>query len=74
MKITESILDNDLYKFSMSYSYMKLFPDAEELYEKVKKIYSYFDPNGFNYKNYNLLISDIKEYTDANYKREALNL
>lgn len=24
-----SILDNDLYKFSVSYAYMKLFPDAE---------------------------------------------
>ena len=28
-KITPSILDNDLYKFTVSYAYMKLFPDAE---------------------------------------------
>ena len=25
----KSILDNDLYKFSMGYAYMKMYPDAE---------------------------------------------
>ena len=28
-----SILDNDLYKFSMGYAYMKLYPDAEGKFE-----------------------------------------
>ena len=27
--IIQSILDTDLYKFTVSYSYMKLYPDAE---------------------------------------------
>ena len=30
---TASMLDNDLYKFSMSYAYMKLFPEAEGTFE-----------------------------------------
>ena len=29
----KSILDNDLYKFSMGYAYMKMYPDAEGTFE-----------------------------------------
>ena len=29
----KSILDNDLYKFSMGYAYMKLYPSAEGKFE-----------------------------------------
>ena len=31
----KSILDTDLYKFSVSYAYMKLFPDAIGTFEFV---------------------------------------
>ena len=31
--IIKSILDTDLYKFTTSYAYMKLFPDAEGTFE-----------------------------------------
>lgn len=31
--IIQSLLDNDLYKFSMSYAYMKLYPEAEGTFE-----------------------------------------
>ena len=31
--IIASILDNDLYKFSMGYGYMKLYPDAEGTFQ-----------------------------------------
>lgn len=33
----QSILDNDLYKFSVSYAYMKLFPDAMGTFEFVDR-------------------------------------
>lgn len=29
MAIIQSMLDTDLYKFSMSYAYMTLYPEAE---------------------------------------------
>ena len=29
----KSILDTDLYKFTTSYAYMKMFPDAEGTFE-----------------------------------------
>ena len=29
----KSILDTDLYKLSMSYAYMKLYPEAEGVFE-----------------------------------------
>ena len=31
--VIKSILDTDFYKFSTSYAYMKLFPDAEGTFE-----------------------------------------
>ena len=31
--VIKSILDTDLYKFTTSYAYMKLFPDAEGTFE-----------------------------------------
>ena len=31
--IIKSILDTDLYKLSMSYAYMKLYPEAEGVFE-----------------------------------------
>lgn len=31
--LIKSVLDNDLYKFSMSYAYMRCFPDAEGVFE-----------------------------------------
>ena len=42
MGIIKSILDTDLYKLSMSYAYMKLYPEAEGVFEfcdrnKVKR-------------------------------------
>lgn len=33
----KSILDNDLYKFTVSYSYMKLFPEAEGTFEFIDR-------------------------------------
>ena len=42
----KSILDNDLYKFSMGYGYMKLFPDAEGEFE-------------FNNRNHSMKFDDI---------------
>lgn len=41
--IIKSILDNDLYKFSMSYAHMKLFPEAEgtfEFFDRANTIYT----------------------------------
>jgi nicotinate phosphoribosyltransferase len=42
----KSIIDNDLYKFSMGYGYMKLFPDAEGEFE-------------FNNRNHSMKFDDI---------------
>lgn len=42
-----SILDTDLYKFSVSYAYMKLFPDAEGTFEFV-------DRNNLTYSEHQL--------------------
>ena len=33
MGVIKSILDTDLYKLSMSYAYMKLYPEAEGVFE-----------------------------------------
>lgn len=35
----KSILDTDLYKFTTSYAYMKLFPDAEEDEKEIDELY-----------------------------------
>lgn len=32
-----SILDTDLYKFTTSYAYMKLFPDAEGIFDFIDR-------------------------------------
>ena len=38
-----SILDNDLYKFSMGYAYMKLYPEAEGTFEFHDRNQTVFD-------------------------------
>ena len=40
-----SILDNDLYKFTVSYAYMKLFPDAEGTFTFNDRNNSEYDEN-----------------------------
>lgn len=53
----KSILDNDLYKFTVSYSYMKLFPEAEGTF-------TFVDRNNTNYTkefldNFKLSLSEL---------------
>ena len=37
--IIKSILDTDLYKFTTSYAYMKLFPQAVGTFEFFDRVY-----------------------------------
>ena len=39
-----SILDNDLYKFSMGYAYMKLYPQAEGRFDFNDRNHTKFNP------------------------------
>ena len=39
----KSILDNDLYKFSMGYAYMKMYPDAEGTFEFNDRNHTKYD-------------------------------
>lgn len=50
--IMKSILDTDLYKFSMSYAYMKLFPEAEGKFKFIDR-----EKNVFNEEFLNELVS-----------------
>lgn len=48
----KSILDTDLYKFSVSYSYMKLFPDAEGTFEFCDRNKTEYDQQFVDQLNY----------------------
>lgn len=52
----KSILDNDLYKFSMGYAYMKMYPDAEGVFE-------FHDRNNRQYCEYD--IKQLKTFFKA---------
>ena len=39
----KSILDTDLYKFTTSYAYMKLYPDAEGTFEFCDRDQTVYD-------------------------------
>lgn len=50
----KSILDTDLYKFSVSYAYMKLFPDAIGTFEFVDRNGSCYTEEDIDYLNYEI--------------------
>lgn len=50
----KSILDTDLYKFSVSYAYMRLFPDAIGTFEFVDRNKSHYTEDDLDYINYEL--------------------
>lgn len=50
----KSILDTDLYKFSVSYAYMRLFPDAIGTFEFVDRNKSHYTENDLDYISYEL--------------------
>ena len=54
----KSILDNDLYKFSMGYAYMKMYPDAEGQFVFINR-------NKTSYDNFTVqLIKDTIKQLD----------
>lgn len=55
--IVKSILDTDLYKFTTSYAYMKLFPQARGTFE-------FFDRDRYRSKALEALHNDYKETCD----------
>lgn len=50
----KSILDTDLYKFSVSYAYMRLFPDAIGTFEFVDRNKSHYTEDDLDYISYEL--------------------
>ena len=50
----KSILDTDLYKFSVSYAYMRLFPDAVGTFEFVDRNKSHYTEDDLDYICYEL--------------------
>ena len=44
----KSILDTDLYKFTTSYAYMKLYPDAEGTFEFCDRANTVYDEGFIN--------------------------
>lgn len=68
MGIIKSILDTDLYKLSMSYAYMKLYPEAEGVFEfcdrnRVKRTQSDVDQ----------ILNEIKKLEDLYLTEDEFN-
>lgn len=59
-----SILDNDLYKFSTSYAYMNLFPEAEGTFTFRDRHNTWCSEEMFNNINYQLELMDGLSLTD----------
>ena len=59
MSIIQSVLDTDLYKFTTSYAYSKLFPRAYGEFEFVDRSNDNY-PEGFD----KLLLEQIKKMED----------
>ena len=61
--IVKSILDTDLYKFTTSYAYMKLFPQARGTFE-------FFDRDLTEYPED--FVQKVANYLQDHYKSKAL--
>nr|DAL02929.1 MAG TPA: PncB-like protein [Crassvirales sp.] len=71
----KSILDTDLYKFSVSYAYMKLFPDAIGTFEFVDRnesCYTEEDIRYFDYEIANLAALRLNDNEKKIHAREML--
>lgn len=65
--IVKSILDTDLYKFTTSYAYMKLFPQARGTFEFFDRDLTEYPKDHYKSKALEALRNDYKETCD-NYK------
>ena len=66
--IIKSILDTDLYKLSMSYAYMKLYPEAEGVFE-------FCDRNKVKRTQYDVeqILNEIKKLEDLQLTSDEFN-
>ena len=68
MGVIKSILDTDLYKLSMSYAYMKLYPEAEGVFE-------FCDRNKVKRTQYDVdqILNEIKKLEDLQLTTDEFN-